>query len=87
MQCSGLTGPQDALRDIYQVGKDRENTFESKASASEPHTAPAEHLERTQFLAWYLRYFSHLSLQKSTGCNWGYCFTISAIKVVVRKAD
>lgn len=44
LQCPGLTSPQGAPRDTYQeVGKDREDTFEFKASASEPHTAPAEH--------------------------------------------
>lgn len=41
--CFGLTGPQGAPRDTYQeVGKDRENAFQFKASPSEPHTAPAE---------------------------------------------
>lgn len=67
-----------------EVGKDRENTFEFKAFASEPHTAPAEYLERAQFLVWHLR-FPHLSLQQPTGFNQGYWFTISAIKVLLEK--
>lgn len=44
LQCPLLTSPQGAPRDTDQeVGKDREDTSEFKASASEPHTAPAEH--------------------------------------------
>ena len=42
------------------MGKDRENTFEFKASAAGPCTAPVEHLEQTQCLVWHVKMVSTL---------------------------
>lgn len=54
-----LASPLSAPRETYEeVGKDRENTFEFKASAAGPPTAPAEHLEKTQCLVWHIKMVS-----------------------------